>query len=102
MKQSKPLSELKKKISPEVLHSAKVKTDELLFNMRLAEIRDLTDLSQTQLAKAMGISQPSVASIEKAGKDVRLMSLKRYVEAAGCKMRIDIELPDGNHYGFPV
>lgn len=102
MTKSKPLSELKKKVSPAILDAAKVKSEGILLDMRLAELRELTNMSQTQIANAMGITQPTVASMEKSGKDIRLMSLKRYVEAAGCKLRIDVELPDGNHYGFPV
>jgi hypothetical protein len=34
------------------------------------------------------------------GRDLRLSSLKRYVEASGEKVRSDIELPDGHHYQF--
>ena len=34
------------------------------------------------------------------GPDLRLSSLKRYVEAFGGKVRLHIELPDGSHYQF--
>ncbi|HHY0584539.1 helix-turn-helix domain-containing protein [Vibrio natriegens] len=47
-------------------------------------------MSQAQVAKTMGIKQPTVASLEKNGKDVKLLSLKRYVEALGDPLRIDI------------
>jgi hypothetical protein len=50
----------------------------------------------------MGIKQPTVASLEKNGKDVKLLSLKRYVEALGGRLRIDIEMPDGHHFGMKV
>ncbi|WP_413449765.1 hypothetical protein [Erwinia sp. LJJL01] len=29
-------------------------------------------------------------------------SLKRDVEAAGGKLRLDVELPDGSHFGFAL
>jgi len=29
-------------------------------------------------------------------------SLKRYVVAAGGKLRLDVELPDGSHFGFAL
>jgi len=32
--------------------------------------------------------------------EMRLSSLKRYVEALSGRVRIDIELPDGSHHGF--
>ena len=102
VKKSKALSELDKKLSAEVLHEAKMKTEDMLFDLRLAELRELTQLSQTQIAEAMGVKQPTVASLEKKGRDVRLKSLKRYVEAAGCKLRIDIEMPDGSSHGLPI
>jgi hypothetical protein len=38
----------------------------------------------------------------KPGRDLKLSTLKRYVEAAGGKLRLDVELPDGSHYGFVV
>ncbi len=101
-KRSNPLSELDKKLSAEVLQKAQEKTEDMLFDLRLAELRELTQLSQTQIADAMGVKQPTVASLEKKGKDVRLKSLKRYVEAAGCKLRIDIEMPDGSSHGLPI
>jgi len=55
-----------------------------------------------EMAGALGIKQPTVASMEKPGRDLKLSSLKRYIEATGGKLRLDIELPDGTHYGFPV
>lgn len=48
----------------------------------------------------LGIKQPTVAGMEKPGRDLKLSRLKRYVEAAGGKLRLDVELPDGSHYGF--
>ena len=50
------------------------------------------------MAQALGIRQPTVAVMEKPGRDLKLSSLKRYVEAAGGKLRLDVELPDGSHY----
>lgn len=101
-KKSKPISKLDKELSPEILQEAKVKADDMLLDLRLAELRELLELSQTQIADAMGIKQPTVASLEKKGKDVRLLTLKRYTEAAGCKLRIHIELPDGSSRGIPI
>jgi len=44
----------------------------------------------------------SVSDMEQPGHDIKLSSLKRYVEATGGKLRIDVELPDGSHFGFRV
>ncbi len=73
-----------------------------VVDLHLSKIREIAELSQTQIAEAMGVKQPTVASLEKKGKDVRLMTLKRYVEATGCKLKINIELPDGSSRGIPI
>ena len=101
-KKSQPLSVLLAKEKPEVLQEAKRQAEDMLLDLRLAELRALTALSQAQLAEVMGVTQPTVASLEKKGRDVRLLSLKRYVEAAGCKLKINIELPDGSSHGLPI
>lgn len=76
--------------------------DEMLMEVRIQAIREAVALSQAQMADAMGISQPSVAALERRGADMKLSSMKRYVEAAGGKLRIDIELPTGQHVGFNI
>lgn len=50
----------------------------------------------------MGISQPSVANLEKRDHEVKISSLKRYIEALGGKLSLDVELPDGRHIGITV
>jgi len=40
--------------------------------------------------------------MEQPGRDIHLSSLKRYGEAAGGKLRLDIDLPDGSHDGIHV
>lgn len=87
---------------PQVVAKAKAEADEIMLNIQLAEIRLLMEKTQVEMAKALGISQPTVAGMEKAGKDLKLSSLKRYVEAAGGKIRLEIELPNGKHKGFAL
>ena len=99
---ARTLQEMLANEKPEVVELAKVKASEILLNIHLAELREKTQLTQTQLAEAMGVKQPTVAGMEKSGQDIKLSSLKKYIEATGGKMRIDIELPDGSHFGFSV
>lgn len=56
--------------------------------------------TQVEMAQAPGIKQPTVAGMEKPGRDVKLSTLRRYVDAIGGKLNIDVELPDGTHYMF--
>ena len=85
---------------PEVVASAQAIATDILLNIHLAELREKVQKTQVEMAQALGIRQPTVAVMEKAGRDLKLSSLKRYVEAAGGKLRLDVELPDGSHYEF--
>lgn len=76
--------------------------EDLLLEVKLQAIREELEMTQSELAKSMGISQPSVVAIEQRGSDVKLSTIKRYVEAMGGRMSIDIELPTGKHVGFNV
>lgn len=97
---AKPLSVLMKQLNPEVVEAAKVRAEQKVLEFRLAQLREQLELSQSDLAKVLGISQPSVANLEKRGAEIKLASLKRYVEAMGGKLSLDIELPDGKHLGI--
>lgn len=76
--------------------------DEILLEVKFQAIREELELTQAELARNMGISQPSVVAIEQRGNDVKLSTIKRYIEAMGGKMSINIELPTGKHVGFNV
>lgn len=68
-----------------------------LLNINLAELREKVKKTQVEMAEALGIRQPTVAGMEKIGRDIKLSTLKRYIEATGGKLRLEIELPDGSH-----
>ena len=99
---ARTLDQILAKEKPEVVTNARAAAEEMLLNIHLAELREHVQKTQGEMALALGIKQPTVAGMEKAGRDLKLSSLKRYVEATGGKLRLDIELPDGTHYGFSV
>lgn len=76
--------------------------DEMLLEVQFQAIREELEITQAELARNMGISQPSVVAIEQRGNDVKLSTIKRYIEAMGGKMSINIELPTGKHVGFNI
>lgn len=88
--------------NPEIVNRAQEKADAMLLELRLSEIRRLVEMTQAQMADALGVKQPTIAGMERGGQDLRLSSIKRYIEAIGGKVRLDVELPDGTHHGFPV
>jgi DNA-binding XRE family transcriptional regulator len=99
---SRTLDQILATEKPEIVADAKAKATEILINIHLAELRERLNKTQNDMAQALGIKQPTVAGMEKPGRDLKLSSLKRYIEATGGKLRLEIELPDGTHYGFAV
>mgnify|MGYP003408687463 FL=1 len=75
---------------------------ELLLEVRIQALREELEVAQVELAKALGVSQPAVVAMEQRGSDIKLSTMKRYVEAMGGKLRVDVELPTGRHIGFNV
>jgi DNA-binding XRE family transcriptional regulator len=58
----------------------------------LKALRLLTERSQEQIAQSLGVKQPSVLKIERQ-TDLYLSTLRRFVEAAGGKLELRVELP---------
>lgn len=82
----------------DVVNEAKAIATDILLNIHLAELREKVQKTQVEMAHTLGLRQPTIAGMEKPGRDVKLSTLKRYVEATGGKLHLDIELPDGSHY----
>ena len=76
--------------------------EQLFLENQLYRIREELEISQKELAQTMGIKQPSLSAIENRGNDLKISTMKKYVEAMGGKLRIDVELPTGKHIGFNV
>jgi len=58
----------------------------------LRALRLLTERSQAEMARALGVKQPSVLKIERQ-TDLYLSTLKRFVEAAGGTLELRVRLP---------
>lgn len=99
---ARTLNQIIEKEKPEVVAEAKTAATEMLLDIHLAELRERMNMTQSEIAAALSIKQPTVSDMEQPGRDLKLSSLKRYVEALGGKLNLDIELPDGTHYGFGV
>ena len=99
---ARTLQEILENEKPEVVADAKKLATDILLNIHLAELREKMELTQKEVALAMGVKQPTIAGMEKLGQDIKLSSLKKYIEATGGKLRLDIEMSNGSHYGFSV
>ena len=63
-------------------------------------LREELQLSQKHVAALMGVSQPAVTQLEQRGNDLKIATLKRYIEAMGGKLSINVELPTGKQVAF--
>ena len=89
----KSLRQLLAEEKPEVAAAARVQADEILLNIHLAELREKVKKTQVEMAQALGIKQPTVAGMEKPGRDVKLSTLRRYVDAIGGETEIFFLIP---------
>jgi len=99
---ARTLDEILASEKPEIVANARKKADAMLLDIHLAELRKRAEFTQLSVAKTLGVKQHTIAGMEKQGQDIRLSSLKKYIEAVGGKMSIDVELSDGSHYGFNI
>src|SRR5262245_34448039 len=75
--------------------------EETLQAMRIEQdlvaLREARGVSQTQLAKTLGVSQPAVAKLESGKtKNIELRTLVRAVSALGGTVEIKIKKPTGS------
>lgn len=64
--------------------------------MLLEELRKVESLSQAELARRMGVSQPAIARLE-SQDDVQVSTLQRLVQALGGVLEITAKLPSGTY-----
>jgi len=65
-----------------------------LVEMLLSEIRRLAGLTQEQLARSLGVKQPTLSQLE-SQDDMQISTLRRIVEALGGELEIIATLPTG-------
>jgi transcriptional regulator with XRE-family HTH domain len=68
------------------------RTRELLAEMLLSEIRKLAGKSQGELARTLGIRQPSLSKLE-SQDDMQISTLKKIIEALGGEVHIIARFP---------
>jgi transcriptional regulator with XRE-family HTH domain len=72
----------------EMMHAA-------IDGVKLAELRQIRRLTQTQMAKKLKIDQSNVSRIERGKFDaVEIRTLRKYVEALGGELEIRVKIDD--------
>ena len=73
---------------------AAVRTQELLAELLLSEVRQLAGKSQQQVAATLGIKQPSLSKLEKQS-DMQISTLRKIVKALGGELEVLAKFPKG-------
>ena len=98
--QVKTLNEVIASRSPESQQRIQEMAEEMFLETGLQLLREELQLSQKHVADLMGVSQPAVTQLEQRGNDLKIATLKRYIEAMGGKLSINVELPTGKQVAF--
>ncbi len=74
---------------------ATARTEELLGELLLSELRKSTGKSQREVAAKLGIKQPSLSKLE-GQTDMQILTLRRIVAALGGELDIIARFPKGS------
>jgi DNA-binding XRE family transcriptional regulator len=88
-----PLKHLDALIGPTRIAAAKKQAREKAKRLLVAEVRKQLGLTQTRVAKAMGVSQSALSQLE-SQDDMQLSTLRRLVEALGGELDVTMRFGD--------
>ena len=81
-------------MSPTARERAEIKTQVMLAEMPLNELRQARGLSQKMLADVLHVQQPAIAKIERR-TDIYISTLRSHIEAMGGELEVVARFPDG-------
>ena len=84
---ARKFSELRSKMSAESQGRATARTEQMLREMRLADLRRARELTQQQLASELKVNQAWISKVERQA-DMYLSTLRSYIEAIGGELDI--------------
>ena len=86
----------KRGVTPAQMEQAERETQALVEAYNLRQARKSCDLTQVQLADAMGVSQNRISRMENGDIDsMSIDTIRRYVEALGGSITVVADLPTG-------
>lgn len=86
--------DVRERLSSERQEQIRTRTQELLGELPLQELRQARALSQEELAEVLGLNQATISKLERR-TDMYLSSLRRFVEAMGGALEITASFPEG-------
>jgi hypothetical protein len=78
---------------PDVVTQAREKAEQMRLEIHMTQLHEVLTQAGTE---------PMICGQTPSLQDVTLMDLKRWVEAAGGKLQLNVELPNGTHTSFTV
>jgi transcriptional regulator with XRE-family HTH domain len=91
---ARKFTELEARMTSDRRARIKAQASEAMAEMLLAEIRKQVGLTQTDLADALGIKQPTLSRLETQG-DMQISTLRRIIAALGGQLELVAHLPTG-------
>ena len=85
---------VRERMSAERQERIRERTQELLEEVPLQELRQARALSRDELAEVLGLNQATISKLERR-TDMYLSSLRRFVEAMGGELEITASFPEG-------
>jgi transcriptional regulator with XRE-family HTH domain len=86
---------VKRTTSRRTRERAASRTRELLGELLISEMRKLRGKSQREVARELGIKQPSLSKLEKQS-DMQISTLQKIVAALGGELEVVAKFPKGN------
>ena len=86
--------ELREEMDLETQERVRKRTEAMLAELPLQELRHARALSQQELAVVLGVDQAAISTLE-GRTDMYPNSLRRFVEAMGGKLEISPRFPEG-------
>lgn len=84
---AKKYSELKKKLSADVIKASEHFYEKLKVVYSLGDLREILEIGQKDIQSVMKVSQPAISRLEKS-EDMRLSTIRAYIEAAGGQLEL--------------
>ena len=78
---------------PDVVTQAREKAEQMRLEIHINQLREVLTQAGTE---------PMICDQDLSIEDVTLMDLKRWVEAAGGKLQLNVEMPNGSQISFAV
>ena len=90
---AKSFQTLREKMSPEIQARAQARTNEMLVELALQDLRKSLDLTQEQVAEAMQMNQAAVSKMEHQS-DIYVSTLRKFISAMGGQLKLVASFPD--------